>query len=99
MHRGNQISPVQFAGLAIASRTANSPRLARASAGHGPVTYTRPVPPALLAFYFEESGFGRLETRRFAPAEDSIAAVKDLPESVRQTFFGSMDYAVLGLRL
>ena len=59
-------------------------------------THTRPVPPALLAFYFEESGFGRLETHRFAPAEDSIAAVKDLPESVRQTFFGSMDYAVLG---
>lgn len=62
-------------------------------------SHTRPIPPPLLAFYFEETGFGLLETHRFAPARDSIPAVNDLPESVRETFFASMDYAVLGSRL
>lgn len=62
-------------------------------------THTRPVPPALLAFYFEESGFGRLETHRFAPALESMPELGDLPESVRKVLFGELDYAVLGYRL
>ncbi|MBM3738203.1 MAG: methyltransferase domain-containing protein [Acidobacteria bacterium] len=62
-------------------------------------THTRPVPPPLLEFYFEESGFGAIETHRFAPAAESMPAVNDLPESMRKAFFGSLDYAVLGVRL
>lgn len=62
-------------------------------------THTRPLPPALMAFYFEESGFGKLETRRFAPATEVTPALASLPEDVRQALFGSQDYAVIGRRL
>lgn len=62
-------------------------------------THTRPVPPALLAFYFEECGFGKLETRRFAPATEATPAIASLPEDVRKALFDSQDYAVIGRRL
>ena len=62
-------------------------------------THTRPLPPALLAFYFEEVGFGRIEIVRLAPAIDSMPALKDLPTSVREAFFGSLDYACVGIKL
>jgi O-antigen chain-terminating methyltransferase len=62
-------------------------------------THQRPVPPALLAFYFEEFGFGQLETRRFAPAVEATPALASLPEDVRQSLFGAQDYAVIGKRL
>jgi O-antigen chain-terminating methyltransferase len=62
-------------------------------------THTRPIPPALLAFYAEENGFGQIEIRRFAPAWESMPEVKSLPEDVREKFFGSLDYAVLARRL
>ena len=62
-------------------------------------THTRPLPPALLAFYFEEAGFGRIEILRLAPAAESMPALNDLPTSVRETFFGSLDYACIGIKL
>lgn len=62
-------------------------------------THTRPIPPALLAFYFEEAGFGLLETRRFAPATDATPALAELPAGVQQALFGAQDYAVIGKRL
>ncbi len=62
-------------------------------------THTRPIPPALLAFYFEEFGFGQLETRRFAPATEATPALASLPEDLRQALFGAQDYAVIGKRL
>jgi len=62
-------------------------------------THTRPIPPPLLAFYFEEAGFGRLSIQRFAPAAESMPAVNDLPPGFRDTFFGALDYAVIGYRL
>ena len=62
-------------------------------------THTRPIPPALLAFYFEEFGFGQLETRRFAPATEATPALSSLPENLREALFGSQDYAVIGKRL
>ena len=62
-------------------------------------THTRPIPPALLAFYFEEFGFGQLETRRFAPATEATPSLASLPEDVRQAFFGAQDYALIGKRL
>ena len=62
-------------------------------------THQRPLPPALLAFYFEEAGFGRLEVIRLAPAEEEIPELKGLPAELRQRFFGPMDYAVIGRKL
>jgi 2-polyprenyl-3-methyl-5-hydroxy-6-metoxy-1,4-benzoquinol methylase len=62
-------------------------------------THERPVPPALLGFYLEEFGFGRLEVRRLYPAEESMPAVKELPEEFRRAFFGGLDYAILGRKL
>lgn len=62
-------------------------------------THTRPVPPALLVFYLEEVGFGQIEVRRLAPAVDAIPALRDLPESVRESCFGALDYAVVAKRL
>jgi O-antigen chain-terminating methyltransferase len=62
-------------------------------------THTRPIPPALLAFYYEEFGFGQLETRRFAPATEATPALSSLPEDLRKALFGAQDYAVIGKRL
>jgi len=62
-------------------------------------THTRPIPPALLAFYMEEFGIGRLEVKRMAPAVESQPALGSLPAEFRESYFGSLDYAVLGKRL
>jgi len=62
-------------------------------------THTRPVPPALLAFYMEEFGVGRIETRKLAPAVESMPSLAELPAAFRETFFGALDYAILGKKL
>jgi 2-polyprenyl-3-methyl-5-hydroxy-6-metoxy-1,4-benzoquinol methylase len=62
-------------------------------------THTRPVPAALLAFYLEEFGVGRIETRKLAPAVESMPSLAELPAAFRETFFGALDYAVLGKKL
>jgi len=62
-------------------------------------THTRPVPEALLAFYMEEFGLGRIETRKLAPAVESMPSLADLPAAFRETFFGALDYAVVGKKL
>ena len=59
-------------------------------------THTRPVPPALLEFYFEESGFADLVTRRFAPAIESMPELAALDPTLRDRFFGALDYAIIG---
>ena len=62
-------------------------------------THTRPVPPALLVFYLEEFGFGGIQVHRLSPAAESIPAVSDLPQEIRETFFGGLDYAVTAVKL
>lgn len=62
-------------------------------------THTRPIPPALMAFYFEEHGFGNIELRRLTPAADSMPSLGELPASVREQFFGALDYCCIGIRL
>ena len=62
-------------------------------------THTRPIPPALLAFYFEEFGLGRIEVHRRFPAEESMPEVSSLPEDVRAKFFGGLDYSIVGRKL
>ncbi len=62
-------------------------------------THTRPVPAALLGFYLEESGFGGIEVERLEPAVETMPALGDLPATVRDTFFGGLDYAIFARRL
>ena len=62
-------------------------------------THTRPVPHALLAFYMEESGVGRVEVHYRSPAVESMPALTGLPEDFRNAFFGGLDYAIIGRKL
>ena len=62
-------------------------------------THTRPVPPRLLGFYMEEAGFGRLEVERLSPAVNSMPSLAELPPSVREQFFGGLDYVIFGRKL
>ncbi len=62
-------------------------------------SHTRPVPPALMCFYLEEAGFGRLEVKRFAPAFEERPELEELPTSVKEGFFGGLDYVVTGRKL
>ncbi len=62
-------------------------------------THRKPIPPALLGFYLEEAGFGRLERHALSPASELIPQVNDLPRSVVEQFFGGMDYAIIARKL
>lgn len=62
-------------------------------------THVRPVPPALMHFYLEESGFGAIEIERLGTAANDFPELAALPEPLRQRFFGAMDYAVTARRL
>jgi 2-polyprenyl-3-methyl-5-hydroxy-6-metoxy-1,4-benzoquinol methylase len=62
-------------------------------------THTRPVPPALLRFYMEESGFGNIVVERLSPAIDSVPALNELPPAFRDAFFGGLDYAIFARKL
>lgn len=62
-------------------------------------THYKPLPPALLAFYLEEAGFGRIEIHPLSPAVESIPELRELPEGVVRKLFGGMDYAVIARKL
>jgi O-antigen chain-terminating methyltransferase len=62
-------------------------------------THTRPIPPSLMVFYFEEFGLGGIEVRRLSPAVESMPSLAELPESFREVFFGGLDYAIIGRKL
>ena len=62
-------------------------------------THTKPIPNALLAFYMEEYGIGRIEVHQRSPAIESMPALAELPEAFRQMFFGGLDYAIIGKKL
>jgi O-antigen chain-terminating methyltransferase len=62
-------------------------------------THTRPIPPAQLAFYLEEFGFGKLETHRHSPAIESMPSLAALPQDFREAFFGALDYAITATKL
>lgn len=62
-------------------------------------THQRPVPQKLLAFYLEEQGFGSIETIYIEAAERGLPALLELPERVRQAFFGALDYAIVARKL
>jgi len=65
-------------GAAVAIETPN-PECLEIFATHFYIdpTHTRPVPPVLLRFYLEETGFGNIEIERLAPVSDyAILACK-----------------------
>jgi O-antigen chain-terminating methyltransferase len=62
-------------------------------------THVRPVPSVLLRFYLEEAGFTDFEVVRLSPAAESFPALNDLPTSVRDGFFGGLDYALFAKKL
>jgi 2-polyprenyl-3-methyl-5-hydroxy-6-metoxy-1,4-benzoquinol methylase len=62
-------------------------------------THTRPIPPVLASFYLEEAGFGRIEIERLSPAIESMPSLAELPDAFRKEFFGSLDYAIFGIKL
>ena len=62
-------------------------------------THVRPVPAPLLSFYLQEAGFGDVSIDHLAPAEDTMPAITELPESFRRQFFGGLDYSVIARRL
>ncbi|HYO84548.1 MAG TPA: class I SAM-dependent methyltransferase [Bryobacteraceae bacterium] len=62
-------------------------------------THQRPVPPALLVFYYEEFGFGGIEVNRLEPAAESMPSINALPAEFRQAFFGGLDYNIMGRKL
>ncbi|HLK19907.1 MAG TPA: methyltransferase domain-containing protein [Bryobacteraceae bacterium] len=62
-------------------------------------THRHPIPPALLSFYLEEAGFGRIEVERLSPAVDSMPSIRELPEAFRKEFFGALDYAAFARKL
>lgn len=62
-------------------------------------THVRPVPAALLVFYMEEYGLGGIRVERRFPAVESLPALAQLPEEVRDSFFGGLDYAAIATKL
>jgi 2-polyprenyl-3-methyl-5-hydroxy-6-metoxy-1,4-benzoquinol methylase len=62
-------------------------------------THTRPVPSPLLDFYLTEAGFSEIEVHPRSPAADIFPELLELPEAVRNRFFGAMDYAIIGRKL
>jgi O-antigen chain-terminating methyltransferase len=62
-------------------------------------THTRPIPPALLAFYMEENALGRIETHFLSPAAESMPSLAALPAGFRTAFFGGLDYAMIARKL
>lgn len=62
-------------------------------------THRHPIPPALMSFYLEEAGFGRVEIERLFPAVDTMQSLRELPENFREEFFGGLDYAAFAVKL
>jgi O-antigen chain-terminating methyltransferase len=62
-------------------------------------THARPVPPALLNFYAEEAGLGRIEVHRLSPAVEDAPSLRSIPEDFREVFFGALDYALIARKL
>ena len=62
-------------------------------------THRHPIPPALMSFYLEEAGFGRVEIERLFPAVDAIPSLAELPEGFRKDFFGALDYVAFAVKL
>jgi hypothetical protein len=77
-------------------------------------THVRPIPPAQLRFALIEAGLERVTTHSLSPASAILPLIPQLPDGAlepaalrtynsavtkfNETFFGDMDYAVIGYR-
>ena len=77
-------------------------------------THVKPIPPPLLRVLFAEAGLERIGTYSLSPATPGLPVIPQLASSVieqealgswnaavtrfNETFFGGMDYAVIGYR-
>ncbi len=77
-------------------------------------THVRPVPPAQMRFLFAEAGLRKITTHFLSPAAGGLAVIPQLESQVieadalqawnaaviefNETYFGGMDYAVIGYR-
>ncbi|HWP84049.1 MAG TPA: class I SAM-dependent methyltransferase [Terriglobia bacterium] len=77
-------------------------------------THVRPIPPAQLRFALIEAGLERVTTHMLSPAAETLPLLPPLPagalepdalqaynmavKKFNETFFGGMDYAVIGYR-
>jgi len=88
------------AGGLLVVETPNPQCLATlAAAFYADPTHRHPLPASLLRFYFEEAGFGGIEVHLLSPAVEAYPELAALPDAFRESFFGAMDYAILGRRL
>lgn len=62
-------------------------------------THHRPIPPSLLVFYLEESGFGNIKVEYINSAEETMPSLRELPASFKKAFFGGLDYAITAAKL
>jgi O-antigen chain-terminating methyltransferase len=62
-------------------------------------THVRPVPAALLRYYLMEAGCGAVEVEYLDPAVETLPELAELPERVREKFFGGLDYAIFARKL
>jgi hypothetical protein len=62
-------------------------------------SHRHPIPPALMSFYLEEAGFGRIEVERLSPAPETLPSLAELPAAFQKEFFGALDYAVFARKL
>jgi 2-polyprenyl-3-methyl-5-hydroxy-6-metoxy-1,4-benzoquinol methylase len=78
-------------------------------------THVKPIPAALLRVLFREAGLGKVSTHFLSPASAGLPLIPQLasqtiePEALEawnkavarfnETFFGGMDYAVIGYRV
>jgi O-antigen chain-terminating methyltransferase len=62
-------------------------------------THVRPVPAALLRYYLMEAGCGQVEVEYLEPAVETLPELAELPERVREKFFGGLDYAIFARKL
>ena len=63
-------------------------------------THTQPIPPALLSFYFEEFGFGAIQTSPSISGSRIDAGGGTIALRMYRTkFFGGLDYAITGRKL
>ena len=62
-------------------------------------THLNPLPPQLMQFLLEEFGFCVVEIVPLNPAEcQPVEGTDDLTQRFNQSFYGAMDYAVVGQR-
>jgi SAM-dependent methyltransferase len=59
-------------------------------------SHLHPLPPIMLAFALETCGFKSVEIKRLHPDDEHES--KDLPNDIKERFYGPRDFAVIGYK-